>query len=69
MTTYITKDGDTVDEIVWRFYGYQDREAVEQVLAANPGLADGGPQLPPGLRVIFPDLVTPVDLKGIRLWT
>ncbi len=36
---------ETVDEICWRYYG-RTQQAVEQVYAANPGLAEKGPTLP-----------------------
>ena len=39
MTTYTTKDGDTVDGIAWRYYGADIAKATEQLLEANPGLA------------------------------
>lgn len=69
MATYITKDGDTVDAIVFKFYGYTNQQAVEQVLDANPGLADRGPVLPHSVRVELPALTKPTETKGVRLWT
>lgn len=69
MATYITKDGDTADYLTWKYYGRQDHQIVEQVLQANPGLADRGPVLPPDVRVVLPDVVRPVALKGPSLWT
>lgn len=66
--TYITSDGDTVDYITWKFYGHQDRQAVEQVLEANPGLADRGPVLPHSVRVVLPDLAQPAVQPGVKLW-
>jgi phage tail protein X len=68
MTTYITRDGDTVDYITWKFYGYQDRRAVEQVLEANHGLAEYGPTLPPGLRVELPAQAPASIVQGTKLW-
>lgn len=67
MATYITRDGDTVDYIAWKFYGKQDRRTVEQVLEANHGLAGYGPTLPPNVRVELPDLVAET-VKGTKLW-
>lgn len=67
MATYTTRDGDTVDYIAWKFYGYQDRKTVEQVLAANQGLAEYGPTLPPNISVELPTLVA-ATVKGVRLW-
>lgn len=46
-------DGDVLDGMVWRHYG-RVPGAVEQVLDANPGLADLGPALPPGTKIRLP---------------
>lgn len=67
---YRTRAGDTVDLIVWRQYGRTDGGIVERVLAENPGLADYGPTLPGGVRVLLPDVAT-VEAgvePGIKLW-
>lgn len=68
MTTYVTKDGDTVDQVVYKYYGYTAK-AVEQVYAANPGLADMGPVLPHGVRIELPALAPQVTETGPRLWS
>jgi phage tail protein X len=68
MATYTTKAGETVDYIVWKYYGAQDNRAVEQVLAANPGLADNGPELPAGLNIELPTLEAPTVKPGLKLW-
>lgn len=52
--TYTTRDGDLLDEVVWRYYGRQDTGLVERVLESNRGLADYGPALPPGLTINLP---------------
>ncbi|MBR7607593.1 tail protein X, partial [Klebsiella pneumoniae] len=41
---------DTVDALCWRHYG-RTQGVTEQVLQANPGLAEHGPFLPHGLQV------------------
>lgn len=41
---------DTVDALCWRHYG-RTQGVTEQVLKANPGLAEHGPFLPHGLQV------------------
>ncbi|MDM5178529.1 tail protein X [Massilia sp. DJPM01] len=69
MAIYITKYGDTADYITWKYYGRQDQQTVEQVLQANPGLADRGPTLPPNVRVNLPELFKPVAVDGPTLWT
>ncbi len=40
---------DTVDALCWRHYG-RTQGVTEQVLKANPGLAEYGPFLPHGCR-------------------
>ncbi|MBY6056746.1 tail protein X [Leisingera daeponensis] len=66
--SYRSKDGDTVDEIVWRYYGNQVRGALEVVLEANPGLADLGPVLPVGTTVQLPEIETSKEVESVSLW-
>lgn len=68
MVTYIAREGDTVDLIAWRYYGRQDARVVEQVLAANPHLADHGPVLPGGTELVLPAITTSTQSQGLRLW-
>ena len=65
---YITKDGDTVDEITWKQYGTRAGLILETVLNANPGIADYGPVLPAGLSIILPDIQKPATEKSVKLW-
>ncbi|MGT7898878.1 tail protein X [Escherichia coli] len=51
---------DTVDALCWRHYG-RTQGVTEQVLKANPGLAEYGPFLPHGLQVELPDIPTPIS--------
>ena len=68
MTTYTTKDGDTVDYICAKFYGATSGGRVEAVFAANPGLADipltpgavPGPELPAGIKITLPVVDAPI---------
>lgn len=63
-----THQNDTVDDLCWRHYG-RTAGVVEQVLAANPGLASRGPILPAGLLVTLPALQTTVpERQMIQLW-
>lgn len=66
--TIVAAEGDTVDYICWRHYGATANQVVEQVLAANPGLADRGARLPAGVQVRLPVIVQPALTKGLRLW-
>lgn len=65
---YRSTAGDTVDFIAWKHYGTQDGQVVEQLLAANPALADYGPELPAGVIVSLPGLTAVGQSKGVRLW-
>lgn len=68
MKQYIASEGDTVDYIAWRAYGVQARGVVEQVLEANHGMADLGPELPVGTVVMLPEIDTTQAHDGVRLW-
>lgn len=66
--TYRTSEGDTADYIAWKHYGTQDGRVVEQLVNANPGLADIGPLLPAGLLVQLPEITLQAEAQGVRLW-
>lgn len=68
MKTYVASEGDTVDYIAWKAYGRQDAGIVEQVLAANIGLADIGAALPAGTVVQLPVIDAAKVNTGTRLW-
>lgn len=60
--------GDTVDLICWRTYG-RTAGITEQVLDANPGLADLGAELPIGTLVTLPaQPTTPTQPARLQLW-
>lgn len=63
LNTTITQEGDTLDLVCWRHYGRTSNRLVEQVLEANRGLAEYGPQLPMGLTV---DLPAPAQAAAAR---
>lgn len=67
--TYTTSAGDVVDYIAWKQYGRCDAAILNDVLAANPGLADLGAVLPAGVLVTLPDIVLPANTtKAVSLW-
>lgn len=52
-----------------QFGGSQLARVVEQVLDANPGLANRGPVLTAGTRVYLPDITPEVkDASAVHLW-
>lgn len=66
---YIVSDGDTLESIVWKQYARRDAAAINQVLAANMGIADLGPELPAGWVVALPDLAqVKSETAVLRLW-
>ncbi|WP_373887341.1 tail protein X [Aeromonas veronii] len=69
MQTYRTSDGDTLDYIAWKFYQTLEGRVVEQLLDANPGIADLGPVLPAGVLVKMPDIAPQQQEQGVRLWS
>jgi phage tail protein X len=68
-TTYTSVAGDTADLIAWRYYGGLDGRQAEQLLAANPGLAELGAVLPAGVVITLPDLAATATTQGVRLWS
>jgi phage tail protein X len=68
MNTYTTREGDTADYIAWKYYGTQGNQVTEQLLDANPGLADRGPVLPGGLTINLPVIDTTAKVQGVKLW-
>ncbi len=67
MTTYKTKDGDTLDAICWRHYG-RTSGAVEKVLIANRHLENYDAVLPNGVIINLPVIEPPKNNQKIKLW-
>jgi phage tail protein X len=68
MDTVRALQGDTLDAICWRYYG-RTAGVVEQVLEANPGLAEHGPVLPLGTLVRMPAVATQAERRDVvNLW-
>ncbi len=62
-----TRDGDVLDDLIWRHYGRSD--VIAAVLESNPNLAQLPPVLGAGLVIELPDLPLPAKLPVIRLWS
>jgi len=68
MASLRAQQGDTVDAICWRHYG-RTAGVVEQVLDANPGLADLGPVIPLGTQVQLPEQAVRAEQRQVvNLW-
>ena len=65
MITYITKEGDVLDWIVWQHYG--TISVLEKVIEANPNVTDE--KLEAGIEIKLPYFETVQKNEGqIKLW-
>lgn len=66
MVTYITKEGDVLDWIVWRHYG--TISVLEKVMKANPNITDE--KLSAGIEIKLPyiEMVQKAD-NEVKLWS
>lgn len=64
---YLTKEGEMLDLICWKHYGYSSG-AVEEVLLKNPGLAEHGSFLPVGLKIKLPVTEKPLQKSKLKVW-
>lgn len=67
MTEVRAVQGDTVDRLCFRHYGYTDA-VTEAVLEANPGLAEQGPIIAMGTRVKLPAVPAQQARQTVQLW-
>lgn len=68
MTTYyLTKEGEMLDLICWKHYGFTDG-VVELVLAENLGLAEYGSLLPAGFKIKLPVIQKPMQKSKLKVW-
>lgn len=63
---YTTKDGDVIDQICWQHYG-RTAGLVEQVLEANPHLAEYPIILDAGVVIKLP-VLEPVQQQVLTKW-
>ena len=68
MITYVTKDGDVLDAICWKYYG-STTGVVEKVLEANRHLAELGSIFAAGVKIILPDLTLGTEAESVKLWS
>lgn len=67
MQAYRTVEGQTLDEVAWRFYG-KTTGCVELILEANPGLSKQAPILPSGLIIHLPEIPASHEKPQVQLW-
>ena len=68
MITYITKDGDVLDAICFKYYG-STTGVVEKVLEANRHLAELGAVFAAGTKIVLPDLTPEEETESVKLWS
>ena len=68
MITYVTKDGDVLDAICWKYYG-STTGVVEKVLEANRHLAELGNIFAAGVKIILPNLTQEEETESVKLWS
>jgi len=67
MATVRANQGETVDQICYRYYGCTSG-VTEAVFEANPGIANHVPFLPMGLEIVMPDVTSQTQQALIQLW-
>ncbi len=67
MTKYITKEGDQIDDIAYRYYNGMPG-SFEAVLKANRGLSALPHPLTAGVEIELPALEQPAQKEEISLW-
>ena len=65
---YHSFDGDVLDRIAWKHYGYATPEILKMIYDANVGLSAHGPVLPEGLNIFLPDVPPAPRKEAMRLW-
>jgi phage tail protein X len=68
MITYITKDGDVLDAICWKYYG-KTSGILEKVLETNRHLAELGAIFSAGVKIVLPDLTQEEETESVKLWS
>lgn len=67
MITYITKDGDVLDAICFKYYGTTNG-AVEKVLESNRHLSELGSIFNANVKIVLPDLPKE-ETESVKLWS
>lgn len=69
MQTYKTRDGDVLDEILWRHYGTANAATMRHVFDANPTLAEQPAVMQAGVTIVLPDIDHPTqETVSVSLW-
>lgn len=66
MVTYITKDGDVLDWIVWKHYGTMS--ALEQVMKSNPNVTEEILSAGTVIKLPYIEVAQKTD-NEVKLWS
>ena len=69
MNETTTVDGETLDFVIFRVYGYVNDQLLEQTYQLNPELAEYGTSLPAGVVVKLPEMPAIQENPTIHLWS
>ncbi|MEG0030737.1 tail protein X [Acinetobacter sp.] len=68
MAQYLTKAGDTLDEIAYRYYGNTNNKVVERILEVNFGISQYEALLPAGVLIELPEVQQSTETRKVKLW-
>ena len=68
MAQYLTKEGDMLDEIAYRYYGNTNNKVVENIIEANFGITDHPSILPAGILIELPEVKQSTEKQKVKLW-
>ena len=68
MAQYLTKTGDTLDEIAYRYYGNTNNKVVEHILEVNFGISQYEALLPAGVLIELPEVKQSTETRKVKLW-
>lgn len=68
MARYLTKAGDTLDEIAYRYYGNTNNKVVERILEVNFGISQYEALLPAGVLIESPEVQQSTKTLKVKLW-
>ncbi|MDH1518501.1 tail protein X [Acinetobacter johnsonii] len=68
MVQYLTKAGDTLDEIAYRYYGNTNNKVVERILEVNFGISQYEALLPAGVLIELPEVQQSTETRKVKLW-
>lgn len=68
MAQYLTKAGDTLDEIAYQYYGNTNNKVVERILEVNFGISQYEALLPAGVLIELPEVKQSTETRKVKLW-